>query len=819
FLFGTALMIGGVNFADMMFLKALSNDQCGWLMRQDRGPGVLITDVVAGGVTDRAGVRNGDILLRIDGKGLDGPLQAMAILNAIPLGEYATYLIERDGEQFEARVQILKTFNITYLGYALLGFGFLIVGFVVVMTRPQGEVQRMFAWYSLSAMLVFSLSSLQINPEVDPGWKSILLIGGFVAARSLAMPMLILFFLRFPVRRRVLDRKWIIGLLYVVSVAMVLPFITNTLFRLPEWVAWFVVRAPLLFAIAGLLLFGVTYFVSVDGKARKHLRPILIGVAIGVLAYVYVAVVTATNQFVLFTNPTLLVPALLIAIIPVSFGYAIFRYRLMDIDLVIKRSLLYGAVTATVAAIYLVFVLGVGSLLGDLLGQSDNRVMNVVALLVIAFAFDPIKRKMQEGIDRVFYQERYNYQKALLEFSQQLPRQMNLDQILRSMVDTISGTMHVDRVAIVLCDEPEGCYVQGKGVPAECCTFGTETGGLLDLLRHVRTSVTFGLLAVEPDSLNIHDADKRKILDSGIVLAIPMFLQDRLIGTINVGPKRSGRMYSREDIDLLATVGSQAAVAIENARLHRSEIDRQKFREELSIARRIQEGLLPKENPDIEGLDVSGISLPATTVGGDYFDYIEPAPGKLLVVVADVSGKGMPAALYMSKVQGMVQLAAHMYETPKDILINVNRRIFDGIERKSFITMIAALFDLNKREVRICRAGHNKALIGIDGAIEYLETEGIGLGLERGPIFENTLKEIVKPLEPGSIFFFYTDGLTETMNDRKIQLGEETIHELLSQKRHLTATEVQRSVLTAVEEFRGNAEPHDDLTLVVVKVG
>jgi len=134
------------------------------------------------------------------------------------------------------------------------------------------------------------------------------------------------------------------------------------------------------------------------------------------------------------------------------------------------------------------------------------------------------------------------------------------------------------------------------------------------------------------------------------------------------------------------------------------------------------------------------------------------------------------------------------------------------------ITLTQILFDMEKKEVTICRAGHNKALIGTNGKLEYLDAEGIGLGLERGPVFESTLKAVHKPLHPGSVFFFYTDGLTEAMNTQQVQLGEEAVLSLVQSKRHLSAVELQQSITTAVEEFVGEAERHDDLTMVVVKV-
>ena len=226
---------------------------------------------------------------------------------------------------------------------------------------------------------------------------------------------------------------------------------------------------------------------------------------------------------------------------------------------------------------------------------------------------------------------------------------------------------------------------------------------------------------------------------------------------------------------------------------------------------------MPKANPVIKGLDISGISIPASTVGGDYYDYIELGDGKLLVVVGDVSGKGVSAALYMSKIQGMIQVIAPMHEHPRDMLVQVNRRIYESMERKSFITMILALFDLRRKEVLICRAGHSKALIGVNGSLEYLRGGGIGLGLERGPVFEQELEEIRRPLHSDSLFVFYSDGLTEAMNEGEVPFGEETVFDLVRTRRSMTARQLQETILTSVADYRGAAEQNDDLTVVVVK--
>ncbi|MGB2868121.1 MAG: SpoIIE family protein phosphatase [Bacteroidota bacterium] len=804
-----------VNFYHHIFIRITGNDQCRWT---DKGTSrMLITEIVSGGVTESAGVKNGDYLLKINDTEFKTSQDAQLYINKLA-GTVVRYTIERDGKQFDTNVLILKSVNMAYLAQFFYGLGFLLMGMVVVLVRPQGTVQRMFARYGLWSMLFFGMSATDFGVN-DPTWKLVNFRVAFSVVTIFGLPMFVRYFCFFPVRKKILDRRWFTVALYAVAVLLYVGLLLAP--RIPFLVK---LNAPIFYSryafyLGGLAVFVHSYARLVQPQRRKELRPILLGVAIGILTFCYVIAVSVINPFAAFLNPTLLLPAFLIIIVPIMFGYAIVRYRLMDIDLIIKRSLIYTTVTASVAAIYILTVYGLGSFMTYVLGVEENQALIIFALVIIAFAFDPLKRRMQEGIDRVFYQERYNYQRALLEFTRELPGKINLEEILNSIIHRISDTMHIEKVSVVLCDETEGCFSVSQNIEQDCCSFGEVEMGLLSVLRGSKRPQSFAILAYEPDAINLNPVDKDKLIRSGVVLSIPMFLKDRLVGLINVGPKLSGKVYSQEDIDLLSTVGGQAAIAIENSRLHKSEIEKEKIKEELSLALRIQKGLLPKGNPTIPGLEVSGISLPALTVGGDYYDFIEMSPTKLLVVVADVSGKGMSAALYMSKIQGMVQLAAHMYDSPKEMLIHVNRRIYDGIERKSFITMILALFDMTKREVRICRAGHNKALIGTNGSLKYLEGAGIGLGLERGPVFESNLEEIVQPLKAESIFLFYTDGLTEAMNERGTQFGEETVTELVKRKRLLTASELQHSIVSAVEEFRGSAEQHDDLTMVIVKAG
>ena len=803
-----------INFSVQMFERQTGNDQCRWITKSESR--LLITDIVRGGVTDQAGIKNSDVLVKIDGQGFSKDFNAQAMINA-KVGSYVTYTIERNGVQFETRVLILKLINLGFLAQFLFGLGFLLVGYVVVMTKPQGSIQRMFARYSILSMLFFGLSVLNQNPQTDPRWRIILLGVSFTAVSFLAPPLFIRFFLFFPLKRKGHKSILLAVVLYLLSLLLTLIiwlFGRNLDNQLPVFAA---IVARYGFFFTGFGIFIHSYFRYVPYERRAQLRPVLIGVAICLLIFAYVLIVQTIDPLAPYLNPPVMFPVMLLVLVPVFFGYAIFRYRLMDVDVVVRRSLVYGTVTASLAAIYLVSVYGIGTLVNYLFGARDNQMLVVVSLIVVAFVFDPIKQRFQNWVDRIFFHERYDYQQALLEFTQELPRLMEMQHILNSIVSRLSSTMHIEKISVFICGEKEGCNSASQNLDQADCMFSDGDHTLMALLQKTRKPVDLHLLEDEYDSTDLRKEEKQKLLHAGVVLTVPMFLQDRLVGFINVGQKMSGKVYSQEDVNLLATVAGQAAIAIENSRLHKSEIDQQRVKEELDLARKIQQGLFPKKNPEISGLDIAGVSVPALSVGGDYYDFIQLSPDKILAVVADVSGKGMSAALYMSKVQGMVQLAAHIYKTPKEMLTNINRRIFDGMDRKSFITMILALFDLKKKEVRICRAGHNKALLSVNGKIRFLEGGGIGLGLERGPVFEDAIEEVRISIKPDSLFLFYTDGITEAMNEKQQQLGEDAIVDLLKTKGHLSAESIQHAILTKVEKFRGPAEQHDDVTMIVVK--
>ncbi len=243
-----------------------------------------------------------------------------------------------------------------------------------------------------------------------------------------------------------------------------------------------------------------------------------------------------------------------------------------------------------------------------------------------------------------------------------------------------------------------------------------------------------------------------------------------------------------------------------------------RLQKELAVASVIQMHSLPRHNPLVPGLSVAGACLSATEIGGDYYDYLEFGEGKLGILVGDVSGKGTSAALYMSKLQGIVHALDHLQQSPPQLLATVNDLLFGSIERNSFITLTYALFDLRARCVRMSRAGHNATLYCTNGSARFLAPPGVGLGLSPRRHFERFLQELVVPLQSQEVLVFYTDGVTDARNLSGEEYGEERLAETVTANLTLDAPALCQRIMEDVKKFIGYARQHDDMTVLVAKV-
>jgi sigma-B regulation protein RsbU (phosphoserine phosphatase) len=301
-------------------------------------------------------------------------------------------------------------------------------------------------------------------------------------------------------------------------------------------------------------------------------------------------------------------------------------------------------------------------------------------------------------------------------------------------------------------------------------------------------------------------------------LVMPMTVKDELLGLLffALPPNQNG--FAIKQQHFAATLAGQAALALENALLYEELKEQERLKRELEIAREVQRKLLPSKMPKVDGFQFDGICQSAFEVGGDYFDFFDLDDNRIAVVIADVSGKGTAASFYMAELKGMMLQLTSAFVSPKNLLIDLNKKLYGNIERNMFVTMTFAVVDAPNKNITFCRAGHNSLLkIGANGTHQFLTPSGIGLGLEPGKVFEKKLEEISFELDYNETLVFYTDGITEAMNPQMNEFGEERLLQTIQAKKNKDVLQIREHLLSSLSQFLAGSPPNDDITMVLVK--
>jgi serine phosphatase RsbU (regulator of sigma subunit) len=236
--------------------------------------------------------------------------------------------------------------------------------------------------------------------------------------------------------------------------------------------------------------------------------------------------------------------------------------------------------------------------------------------------------------------------------------------------------------------------------------------------------------------------------------------------------------------------------------------------------------LLPQTPPQIAGLAMTALCVPAREVGGDYYDLLPIDGHRLGVLIADVSGKGTSAALYMAELKGLMLSLSQIHTSPRALLIAADRIMASNLDARSFITMTYAIIDLRERTMTYARAGHTPLMyLPADDApgrrhVRILTPDGLVLGLQidKGDLFERLLEEQTIPLHDGDLFVLYTDGISETMNEADDCFGDERLGRILEEHADLPSEELRERVLREIAAFAGAAPQHDDMTMIFLRV-
>ena len=298
------------------------------------------------------------------------------------------------------------------------------------------------------------------------------------------------------------------------------------------------------------------------------------------------------------------------------------------------------------------------------------------------------------------------------------------------------------------------------------------------------------------------------------LLSVPLNVKGKMIGLLTVFNKKTSIGFTNNDQRLLGIIAAQSAQIIENARLYIKEQALMRLQEEMRLAYEIQIDLLPKFQPKVTGYQIAGKSIPAKDVGGDYFDFISIDENRLAFCLADISGKGIPAAILMANLQASLRGQAKLDRPCKDCVSFTSDILFHNTAPNKFATLFYGILNSDTHKITYCNAGHNEPfLFYIDNKFKKLSVGGLVVGIVSSYPFE----EATIPILPGELLVLFSDGITEAMNSNEEEFNEERLKEVIITNKSKSPERLIEIILNEVQNFTDNVEQMDDMTIVVIK--
>jgi sigma-B regulation protein RsbU (phosphoserine phosphatase) len=420
---------------------------------------------------------------------------------------------------------------------------------------------------------------------------------------------------------------------------------------------------------------------------------------------------------------------------------------------------------------------------------------------------------------RLFAQQRSDAEafETLAEIGREMGQLLDLDELLARIAQLVTRVIDYRTFGIVLLNEETGELEIKTAV---------QYGSKVELPRVRIGEGIVGHAALHREAVLVPDVSKDPryiplVEDVRSELAVPMLIKDRCIGVMDLeSPELDA--FSKRDVEILTLLASQAAVAIDNARLYEQvSANEARLERELQFAQRVQAALLPTRLPKrVKGIDVAVSFAPARELGGDFHDFLMPDSTSLVVAVGDVSGKGVPAALYSvfagELVRGRTFRRRYLPErsSPANVLMSINTILHERQLEEYYCALCYATFDLKRRSVTLANSGVPYPIRVTGGECTRVELPGVPLG----SFFGVTYDEVSFPLVEGDIFVFFSDGVTEAMNAKGEEFTSERLVEVVSKARESSAEDILRGITDAVAEHRAGFPPSDDSTVVVLRV-
>ena len=313
---------------------------------------------------------------------------------------------------------------------------------------------------------------------------------------------------------------------------------------------------------------------------------------------------------------------------------------------------------------------------------------------------------------------------------------------------------------------------------------------------------------------------ENSMLNVTSLLVVPMRFRHEVMGVICVVNRVDGVPLSERDQSLLQALADQASLSIYYAQFRQALEEKRRLDQDLELAQRIQEGLLPRELPEVENLSLHAFYLAAQDVGGDYYDVLKLDEHRVGLAMADVSGKGIGGALMTTICRSLLRAHAGQHQDPATVVREVNQTMTSDIYEDMFVTMLYMVYDTRTRELSMARAGHDPAFIlqPDEDQVQTMESSGLAIGLVEGSLFGEVIETVSVILKPGSTVLVYTDGITEAMNSEGQEWGKEPLARALVENGRQPPDVICQHIRERVLRFVGETPQSDDMTLLIMKV-
>jgi len=435
----------------------------------------------------------------------------------------------------------------------------------------------------------------------------------------------------------------------------------------------------------------------------------------------------------------------------------------------------------------------------------DNAESFAKGTTTLVASLDSVLGSQPDGLDKTYIIQGNPQMQALIRAGRELAGHRPLNELFEVIMDLSMEAVMAGRGVLMTLEGEQLVVRAARGA-------GFKISGT------VRDRVL-----KEKSSLLVRDAQRDQALKAQMsivqqkvrsMIAVPLQTNDRVIGLIYMDSPDMIREFTREDLGLLTVMANVAAIRIEHARLNEIELAERAMAKELEQAALIQRGLLPSASPRIAGLDIAGKTSSCRTVGGDYYDYLSFPDGRVAMLVGDVAGKGMPASLLMSSLQARVMV---LFENGDDLaqkITRLNKSTCASCPDNRFITFFMTVADPATGELVYTNAGHNPPLlVRAAGGVEQLQGGGMILGI----LPMATYQESRINMGPGDILVLYSDGVTEAVNPKDEDFGEQRLGELVASLKDRPAIEIVNAIHAGVAVFTEGAPPADDITVVIAR--